>query len=722
MLTGAAMAQTDDADVNGARTLEEVTVFATRTGETDLQTTPIAVTALNSEAIQKLNIENLQDVANFTPSLQITAQAGRAGAAGSVTIRGIGGDARESQAAVGTYIDDVYFASGFGNILGLLDVAQVEVLRGPQGTVFGRNTIAGAIQYRSTKPGDDLSGYARGTVGNYNRTDLEAAITLPVHETLSIRVAGMANSIDGYVDNLSDGGTQGDNETDAARIRAVWTPSDRLSVDLKAETISVEQEGRNNIVTAINPNAQFPFLAANGLFIPGVPGVDLTGYDDSLVLPFNSPDDYAIAGVNDPEIFDFEYTVYQGSVTYDLSENLTLKSITAKIDSETEFLNDFDQTTFPILETQLFSELEAFSQEFQLSGNAFDNRLNFVTGLYYYDSDDLGSTSSLVGIGFLPPGGITARVENESIAAFAQGTFDLNERLSISAGLRYTDETVTTSVEEIPNSDAEFEFNDVSPQVGVNYQASDDVFLYAKASKGFRAGGQIPVPSLPEGAVPYDPEEAWTYEIGARMTFGDVLRINPTIFYTDWSDLQATVILFLPAPTVTLQNVADVEIYGLELEGEWFVTDAFTVNFSGAWTEASYKEVFPIVSDNGAGITTDSDLAGTPELSFALGGDYYHQLASNIGLNLNVSYSYIGEQRSFLQSPGAIQLDSYGLLGARAQFDFGDDFSLAIFGTNLTDEVYLLGGQDYAGGATAGHLELNVGRGRAYGIEGKFTF
>ena len=708
--------------------IEEVVVTATRR-ETGLQETPIALTALGSQALEQRNAEDLQDVAKYTPGLQIIGLAGRGGGAGSnVSIRGIGTDAQESQASVGTYIDEVYFPSGFGNVLGLLDVERVEVLRGPQGTLFGRNTIAGAIQYVSVAPENEFSSYLKGTFGNFDRKGGEGAMTLPIHEQFNVRLAAMYEDQDGYVyDQLNDI-DRGAEEVKAGRIRARWEPSDHLTVNLKTELIRVETNGRTNVIGAVNPFAQFAFLAANpGVWLPPplnmlIPPEDLTGFDDTLISPLGDPSDFTLRGLNYPDFLDFEYDVYQGAIEWDLSDKLTLKSITAQVESEAVFSQDFDLTPYNILATETIGDLEAFSQELQLSGTAFSDSLSFVTGLYYYDSSDTGSASSLVGIGnLLPPGGVRAGIDTESIAVYGQGTLDLTDAFSLSLGIRYTDEKVTSSLEDIARSDLDFKYDDWSPHIGVQYQAGEDVMLYAKASKGFRAGGNTASTDLPNFGLSFDPEEAWTYEIGARTTFGGVFRFNPTLFLTDWSDAQSVIIVFTPAPVATTQNIGETEIYGLELETEWAASEALTLFLSAALMEGKYKKLYPNIVASG-GLTTDADLPALPKFKFTIGGNYGHRLDNGMRLDFSLDYSWIDKHRSFLQEHGAITLDSYGLLGARAQLDITEFVSLALYGNNLTDEVYFLGGTDFANGGTVGIQELNVGRGRAYGAELKFSF
>jgi iron complex outermembrane receptor protein len=716
------------APLHAQGTLEEIVITSTRT-ETNLQDTAVAVTALNTEQLENRGVADLRDVAKYTPGLEFMSTAGGGGSKGNAVIRGIGTDGIDSQASVGTYIDEVYFPSLFGNVLGLLDLDRIEVLRGPQGTLFGRNTIAGAIQYVTAAPGDELGGYVKATVGNLDRQTIEAAATLPVSDTFKLRIAAIDEEKGGYVEDRLNGIDRGAEDKTAFRIRGVWDVTDSLSVDLKAESIDLETNGTAAVIGDVNPFSQFPFLAANpGAYLPPtvapfVPPVDVSGFNNSLVLPFDDAGEYALAGYDYPDFFEFEYDVVQANVSYEINDSLTLSSITASISSESFLSLDFDMTPIRVLQTQTDVDLDAFSQELKLTGTALDDRLTFTTGLFYYDEEAIGQNVGATGIGSLDPNfAVEGRgvIETKSVALYGQGTYDINDKTSVTLGLRYTDEEITSSITVVPNSELDFEFDDVSPHLGIQYQIDDDRMVYAKASKGFRAGGNTANVGLPNNGLSFEPEEAWTYELGARLTLLDGrLRFNPTLYRTDWSDLQSIIILFTPAPVATTQNVGDAEITGLEIESQFLVTDNLRLDFAAAIADAKYTEISASLPP--AVLNLDSDLQGVPDLKYTIGLSYDTEIAG-MPLNANIDYAWVDEKRSALQNPSVIDLDDYGLLGARLSLDVTEDFTLALWGQNLTDEAYAFGGTDFAKGATAGIQQLVVGRPRTVGIEARYDF
>jgi iron complex outermembrane recepter protein len=293
--------------------LEEIVVTATRIGETNLQETPIAITAFSSAALEKTNSADLQDVAQFVPGLSIGNRVGSGSNFGAIAIRGMGVDAQESSAAVGTYIDDVFYASGRGNIVGLVDVARLEVLRGPQGTLFGRNTIAGAIQYVTKAPSNEFEGYIGGTFGEYGRKDVNGALNLPIGDTLAVRFSGAYDSIDGYVRDEANNIDRGAVDTKIGRVRIKWEPSDRLSVNLKGEYVESSSNGRASLVSKVNPLSQFVGIAnfiAQGTLPP---------ITNALVSANFNPGDFSSAGFNADDHFDFESKSVSGVIAYDLS-------------------------------------------------------------------------------------------------------------------------------------------------------------------------------------------------------------------------------------------------------------------------------------------------------------------------------------------------------------------------------------------------------------------
>lgn len=733
--------------------LGEIVVTATRT-ETSLQETAVAVTALSGVELERSNIKNLQDVATLVPSLSIGNRSGEGAAGGSVSLRGMGVDSQESAAAVGTYIDDVYYASDKGNILGLMDVERVEVLRGPQGTLFGRNTIAGAIQYVTVAPGDEFEGYVRGSFGEIGTKDITGAINVPVSDTFAVRAAGMYRESDGWVRDELNGGTLGDNDSLALRLRARWAPTDALTADLKYERVEQSSTGVGSLIDGVENNALFLAIGNNSALLFGQGNFPPNVLDDSLISTDNlNPREFTTDGINSPDFWNFDMNQFSLNLTYDISENLSIKSITSYSEYSSELRRDLDATPLSILDVTFADEdVEAFTQEIQLSGTAMDGRLNFTTGAYYFDSTERNTNSiNIIGYPQLsPPAPVVPgpQTSSTSLAFFAQAGYDLTDALTLTAGYRYTDETVKAQQQQGAGQAQEFNFSDSSPYVGLDYRINDDAMVYAKYSQGFRAGGRTVNALLPNGGVDFDPEEATTIEAGMRLDFLDGrFRFNPTAYFTDWKSVQSLNIVNTAAgPVVGTNNTGDADINGVELEGQFAATENLVFRGSYSYMDAAYSSVtpkfraeypngvtfispgpgIPPVVPTGAQIvpslTVDTDLQRAPEHKISIGATHTYGLANGGDIQTSADYAWVDEQKAGLLDT-AIVMPAYGLLNGRVQYNAPDNqWNVAAYVKNLGNEFYLNGGADYAAGYTVGVRVLDVGRPREFGVAAAFNF
>jgi iron complex outermembrane recepter protein len=717
-----------------ATQLEQVVVTAKRV-QTNLQETPTAVTTLSSEDLVERNVVDLADLPQFTPGLVIGSRAGTGASDGAIAIRGIGIDSQDSSGSVGVYVDDIYFAGRQGNILGFLDPERVEVLRGPQGTLFGRNTLAGAIQYVTAAPGNEFGGYLTGTFGENDRRQLEAAADIPVSDSFALRIAGLHNERGDYIKGLT-GTRHGEQETTAFRIRASITPNDALTIDLKAEHLEAERGPRPVRVVALEENAQFYVLA-------GAFGADL-----SMAPSYISSDEDTIAGFNAPDWFEFEFQSFQANIAYDINDNLTIKSFSAHQTYEPRQAVDFDSTPAQVLTiADTHDDTESFSQELQLVGTGWGDSVEYTLGIYYLDSERERNPNRALGLGPLPATpNIGLKDTTESLSAYGRVGIDLTDSLTLDLGIRWTEEDVEAELIDIQTTVSDT-FNDTSPHIGLNFQANNDVFLYAKASKGFRAGGFTASALLPGGGVSFDPEEVWTYEIGARIEFPDHgLRINPTVYLSDWNNIQFNTITPTPAqPVVTTANAGDAQLAGIELEALWQATDRLQFMLAMAYTDTEYTDVadlfyatypdgwafdpaiapvpFPLSVVPQRSITKDTPLQRAPELTYTIGVVYDHPLSNGGNVVSNLSYAWVDNQASNVIINSQVELPSYGLLNGRIQYTAPDQgWSVAVYGTNLTDEDYLLGSTSFDRGYTVGFRTEDVARPREIGMELNFNF
>lgn len=688
----------------GKLTIEEV-IVTSRKKEENLQKTPIAVTALTTAGLENRTIANITDIANFVPNVQF--QAGPAGGSGAnFFIRGIGvADwIAALEPGVGSYIDGVYLGRTTGGAFDLLDIERIEVLRGPQGTLFGRNTIGGAVSVITAKPTDALEGEIQGVAGSREKWGAKGWINLPmVEEKLAARLSFRAETQDGYGKRLFDDTTAGDKEIWSARAAVRWHASEDVIIDLSGDYW--KRDGGADFTHT---------LALNQLFFP-----DTSQYVTS--------DRYAtwsgLQGGNDTEIWGIGATA-----EWRAADNLTLKSITAyrKLDQSTGV--DFDGTPIAHVDQLAITDQHQFSQEFQISGENFDSRLNWLLGLYYFE-EKIDQFIPLTSVAFF--GGGTLHQDNyhdnKNAAVFAHATYALTDQLNMSAGLRYSYEKKQQTFDHyldvgiiVPILDNEFiedSWKKLTPKVGLEYQATDDVLLYVSYSSGFRSGGFNGRPINTASISSYDPEIANVYEAGVKsQLFDNRVQLNLAAFYNDYKDLQLTLPEMTPSgPAIIAQNAAKARIYGFEAEGMMRLTESLDINFGAGYLNAKYKEVDP-----SAEFTVDDPLITTPKWSFNAGIQYAMPL-SNLGtLTMRADYAYRSSFYFFSIGPNARQ-KAYDIVNLKASFEPDNSkWKIAAYGLNVFDETYALFAQDAL--STYGLAHEWVAPPAEWGVELTFRF
>lgn len=458
--------------VAGQRTLEEIVVTARKRTES-LQDTPIAVSAFTGDSLERRQVTSVAQIERFTPSLVFDTSEGiGGGSSAQIFIRGVGQSDFNvgAEPGVGVYLDSVYIGRTPGANLDLMDLQQVEVLRGPQGTLFGRNTIGGAISLSSKKPSNEFGGKVDVTVGTDNRVDIKATVDIPLSDTFRTKFTGLSKKQDGYVRVLNTGQDLGDVDVAAARAAFEWEVSDTLLVDFTVDGTRQRQAG----------------AATTGMFFddtflgPGQPAtiagfyntVAQNGVSGAIPSPVAGRDIFGQALVNDkgncafsvgaapnsdlgnPNCFNAQYDTGDMYTTYgsetvnnvdvygvaltaawDINDELSLKTITAYRDMDARFTNDIDNTPLAVGETENNIQQNQFSQELQLLGNY--DRTSWVAGLYYFEESASDAGQITTGSGNFTNG---TAVENEAVAVFGQVTYDVSEQLSVTIGGRYTEE------------------------------------------------------------------------------------------------------------------------------------------------------------------------------------------------------------------------------------------------------------------------------------------
>ena len=758
--------QSQSAASNSA--LEEIVVTA-RKREEPLQETPIAVSAFSANDLEKRSLDNLMDVGAYAPNVNMaTGQSGSGGANnGQIYIRGIGQSdfLFTTDPGVGIYIDGVFHPRTLGSSMDLMDLERVEVLRGPQGTLFGKNTVGGAVNVVSAKPTGELGGSAEATFGRFNRTDFRGGIDFPVSETVFAKAALSYKNRDGHADRL-DFTTRakldetGSQDQIGGRLLLRWLASEDITVDLGFDYSHWDQESVATQLTQFDDAGAFggvPIALWNA-FIGGPSGTPM-----SSAFISGDPDISFGTGPNGNEL---DAWGFNATIEWDMGW-ATIKSITAYREMEALFGRDGDGSPLPIVHTNQRQDQDQITQEIQILGTAFDDKLNWVAGFFYFDefgrdANQVVLTSGLFGaLEALPgtldgsplamptaPGGagnpinalldldfdIFNEIDITSMAAFTQGTFDVTDKLSITGGFRYTYEKKEYFLEHsriasgtfiVPATTVDASWNEPTYTAGMQYQWTDDLMTYFTFSRGFKSGGFNGRPTVSGEVSSFDPEFLKSYEIGAKSEWFDRrLRLNLAAFYYDYEDLQFGSVTADPVSgslLLVIDNVASAEVKGVEVEMRAVPVEGLDISASLGYTDFEITEVDPSVVD----VTLQTNMILTPEWSASASIEYTFPQQDYGIVSIRGDWTHESESFADIQNTPSIARDSHSIFNARLTWEmkdmgWGDGWQLAVFGTNLTDRRVLVSGLQALN--SFGTAEGHFNRPREWGVTIKKSF
>ncbi len=702
--------------------IEEIVITAQKRAQ-NLQEVPISVTAFSDTAIREAGFTNSLSIGDQVPNLEIKTFGG----VPNIFIRGVGNNDfnASSIGPISIYRDDVVVASTGSQIFSLFDLERIEVVRGPQGTLFGKNTTGGAIQFFSKLPGDEFEGNARFGYGRFDLFEAEAAASLPLGEGLSLRVAGMVRRRDGEKTNLYTGDDAINVDEAAARAILRWRPSADTDVRLSVGGGRDRSDYlENKPVGTIN-------------------GADLFGYTDP------NPDDANLLNFNGPSRNYSDNLFVNLNITHSIG-NLTFKSITGYDKSDVDNRVDVDGGPFRIDEITFLTDAEQITQEFQI---AYDSGpLNAIGGLYYFQEDlDADSNADLLGELSFADGALPlvtrATRKNKAYAIFGQATYAVAPAFRVTLGGRYTIDKVRVThqadlvpgffdadipdgapVPLVPFARLKDTFKSFSWRVGADYDITDDVLAYASIDKGFKAGGfNIGIITSVAERTQVDPEYLTSYEIGLKSTLFDRrLRLNISAFYYDYTDLQVLSVnrqAGSTVPTLGLDNAADAEIKGIELEATALPTDWLDLGLNLGILDAKYKNYLSGAIDPDTGDPRDfsgNRLPGAPKFTLST----FAQVTIPVGdfeTRWRAEYNYTGKKyynnaESDLISSG----EGYGLLNLRATLaDPSKGWELAAWAKNVTGKAYIVDATDTSG---FGFVPRYYGERATYGVELSFRF
>ncbi|MCL6683890.1 TonB-dependent receptor [Sphingomonas alba] len=715
---------------------ENITVTARRTSER-LQDVPAAVSAFNERTLDRLQAVDPTGLQGAVPNLNIVQGRGSSNAM-NIYIRGVGQpDALQTfDPAVGVYVDDVYLSRIRGTQLDLLDIDRIEVLRGPQGTLYGKNTIGGALKVVTHRPGDDFRASGSIAIGSYNQFEAKGVVSGPIAAGISLGLALLTSKHDGYVKDELNDREYNDKDTKALRGDIAITPIENLRIDISGDytwedTAMTVGQPLNDLTTAYTP-----FF---GTILP-VGNLYEDGYHFTAQI---SP--------NLPNSLELRHRGLSGTVAYDVSDQLTLKSITALRKMDTADNIDIDASIWNTGDVFVGVDQKQFSQEFQALYKS--ERLSGVAGLYYlnerikshqeaYGSDYLRFSPLVAPPAFLRT--IDDDLSTKSYAAFVNGTYAVMPNVNLSAGIRFTHESkdydrsttryIGGAFYDIFPFSGKDHWNDWSPMASIDYHPTEDVMVYAKVSKGFKSGGFNGRANSVQESTEYDPETVSSYEAGVKTRWFDQLTLNLTIFHNDYKDFQARVggcgeidpITLSCTPLLSVLNAGKLRIQGAELEAAWTPVRGLLLDSQVGYLDAEYKEFddtrFPDGSVGGPPFPNGSRAFQTPAFSpkwTIRGGAQYSFEIGNAG-NLTIGGQARYKSRTALavdntyilypptpggstngtgtdvEVPGLFQ-KGYWLADARIVWeDLGKHLALGLYANNLFDKEYRTDAQEFS--------------------------
>lgn len=683
VLAAPAIAQDDDAA--DSRRLGTVLVTAQRTEE-NLQDVPVAVTALSSEDIEDKQVQNIRDLQFLAPNINIATNTGTASAA-RIFLRGVGEDESRGAVdqAVGIYVDGIYIGRSVGSLMDVVDLEQIEVLRGPQGTLYGRNTIGGAIKLTSVKPQFENSANVLTTIGNEGRLDLRGTANYQIDDRTAFRLTALHRERDGFHTLRPNGDFEGE-DRDVGRLHTLAVRGSLYHEfnDVWSVLVSADQtlDRSDPIPDSAAPNGD---LAVGGDVDNDIFTIEpLDGTTCSALTPGN----FQPLGC----FTDYNQRLKSGGASVNIEadmEGVTFTSLTGVRNLDD---NLSTRIGFPYFQD---TNQDQFSQEFTLASN--DGPHDWLLGAYYFTEQlELNTT-------FVFPFSVNA--ETESFALFGQGTYNVTDQLGLTGGLRYTTETKELDAEALLSGLSridERDFSNISYTVGADYRFNESVLGYAKFSTGFKSGGWSPDAFSPAAVfLPVRKETLDSFEAGVKTDlFSDRVRFNATYFFNTYEDLQigATV----PGLGFTRFNVPETEIQGLEFEWVLQATDNFQINGNLGLLDAEYTELDTVaaggLTNQGAtpacggvvsvACASSLDLKNAPEYKATLGALYTMPIQGG-DLIFSGDVNFEDDSWSLVANdPPHALIDVPTLVNARVKYEAEAGWSVALWGKNLGDEEY----------------------------------
>lgn len=754
-LLAAVPAMAEEVDPQDGR-VEEIIVTARKTFE-NLQTTPVAVSAFNAAALANRQVTEINDLPRATPNFNVITGGSGGAAVAQFSIRGQAQPniTSSNDAPVGLYVDGVYYARAISNNGATLDLANVQVLRGPQGTLFGRNTTGGAVVMTSNEPVDQFAGSLTAGIGNLKDIKTEGVINIPLSDTVYTRVAALYESRNGYVFNANSGKREGDSANYFVRAAIKWAP-DNLPITLKIVGDATDYKDNGSPASLYLVDQTQP-LGGMGAFLKSLPGTDfytsfsgVTSTGSLVNTNLGLPAGYGATGNSEIDTPRNRLTAMGTSATLDVDFGGTkLKSITAWRKSNYRDTWDLDGVPFNGLAFASQYTQHQFSQELQLSGEV--SKFDWMAGAYFFRE---AGTERSDAWQFLDFSRDSTEWSSRSIGAFAQGTYHVNDDLRVTGGIRYTwdrrfadlhgvygvtrpdysdgfcAEGANISLPAASNPCSEkrnSSFKYPAWLVSIDGKLADTTFVYAKTSGASMAGG-VNFRFAPASSRAFRPEDVRDVELGLKTDLFDRrLRFNAALFYIWRSDLQVNLNPYIPPRGSTQYqiNAGKAHQYGAELETTIVPWEGMTLDGSFAYLHSSYVKGSYIAVDPVSGIPVDHSgdpVSQSPKYQWNIGATQKLPLKGIGTMSLHADYNFVSLYYQYPDStngPAVLAAGSvpgHGLLNAKATLALSErNVEVSVWGRNLANEEYITA--TFSGlygylGVSAG----TVGAPRTYGV------
>ena len=709
-----------------SKTLEEIIITAQKKEESLLDSA-IDVSVFSNDELEKYSITDVSGIALSVPGLTFQNTGGWA----QLYLRGVG--TRVSQAGldpgVAVYVDDRYVGRQSGIMFAMNDMERIEVLKGPQGVLFGRNSTGGAVRVISNPVSDEMEGKISMSLGDYDYKKMEGMLNVPISDNFAIRATYQHREREAFKKNIIAGGYDYDDlDQSIARLRAKWTISDDTSVELSHMFASMKDMSNAGAVSADTGNSR-------GISLGGITTTRRDQIASSTTAVELNPD---------------------GPKRYMDSTAIRIDTVVGGYDvvlfandsmNDERFFGDYDATSLNDVDVALTENMsDETGAGLEISSNN-DGRLNWIAGVNYFEQEvnyDFDLRLGVIGGGNVATSTAWSTYNLETYGIFASVDYEISDRLTLTVGGRYTKEdkdvlTRCSSYPEYaqnarvclgaaakPNFIAE-SWSSFDPKATLTYNLEDNGIIYATFATGFKSGG-FNQPAN-RGSVPLEPEEIEMIELGYKTELSDTLRLTSSLFMYDYKDLQVTRAAS-GGGTVTTENATDSDIMGLDFDITWLASENLMIRFGGEFLDTEYTDYTT------AGRVNNIVLTGNPD-AIGYGYDYFNAEGESLlraadmswfmsldyqsgPMSMNISYSWTDDYLfDFVRHPSSESLrqEAHGIMNARATYDAGNGMSISVWGKNIGDEVYL---NDSVIGAS--NQRINYAHPRTWGIDLTYDF